>query len=366
MKYLRKAAARERRAPILWWFLMALAMGGMLCVVMWHHSKDGALFLGLILGTAWMAPLVAFLSLAAPRRATVPAPAPGEGSFSEWMKQTRLLGRVLLYYADNKELSKECHQSIQDARKDLRDTLKAHPLRDDLERICGRIRAGALKEVKAGFWRVNSSRIRELTREMEESMASGATEDEQLLMQQMVVEDAAALMARHCMPRMLERERLACAVDCAWLAAQAAPAHKGNLTPIELAARLVIEWSDFSEPWQPACMLRHALESVGVAPSIPAILPVASLQEEAPASPANETTEAPSAPCPALTSPEISPSKVSDGTVRPDSPHRRRVRVRVRRDRRYHRRRRGPSIFDILLSFGQWVRYSVRSWMLYR
>ena len=45
-------------------------------------------------------------------------------------------------------------------------------------------------------------------------------------------------------------------------------------------------------------------------------------------------------------------------------PHRHRVRVRVRKRRRH--RYRGPSILDILLSFGQWLRYSIRSWMLYR
>ena len=44
----------------------------------------------------------------------------------------------------------------------------------------------------------------------------------------------------------------------------------------------------------------------------------------------------------------------------------RRVRVRSRSSRRHHRRHLGPSVFDNLLSFGQWVRYSVRSWLLTR
>ena len=46
---------------------------------------------------------------------------------------------------------------------------------------------------------------------------------------------------------------------------------------------------------------------------------------------------------------------------------RKRVRVRVgRRHRPRHHSHRGPSILGIFLSFGQWIRYSVRSWMLYR
>ena len=38
---------------------------------------------------------------------------------------------------------------------------------------------------------------------------------------QAAVEKSAAMMTRNCMPRMLERERLACAMNCAWLAVQA-------------------------------------------------------------------------------------------------------------------------------------------------
>jgi hypothetical protein len=46
-------------------------------------------------------------------------------------------------------------------------------------------------------------------------------------------------------------------------------------------------------------------------------------------------------------------------------PPRKRVRVRVRRQ--YRRAKyRGPSVFQVLLSFGQWVRYSFRSWLFYR
>ena len=43
----------------------------------------------------------------------------------------------------------------------------------------------------------------------------------------------------------------------------------------------------------------------------------------------------------------------------------RRVRVR-HKHRRHSHRSRGPSPVDVFLSFGQWLRYSVRAWMLFR
>jgi len=367
MKYLRKAAARERRAPILWWFLMIATMTGMLCLLIWQHSHDFSIFLGFLLAGIWFAPLVAFLSLSAPRRARAPVPEPGAGSYRDWIKQARLLGRLLLYYADNPELSDEVKQSIRLAREDLRDTLKAHPLSDDLERVCGRIRSGALQKVKAGFWDEHRRHIEELAHEVESSIHASDDEDEQLLIQHSVVEDAAALMARHCMPRMLERERLACAIDCSWLAAQTAVAHREQVSPAELAARLVIEWSDFSEPWQPARVLRRVLGAVGVKPTLPMPVSVVPVSDSVPAPLAPELSADESlADSPSAT---ISTPPAKAGEESPPSlpPKRRKVRVRVRRDhRRYRQKKCGPSIQDILLSFGQWIRYSIRSWMLYR
>ena len=296
------------------------------------HSKPMGVLLAILLAAAWSAPLVAFVSLAMPRRAKRPAPAPGEGTYDEWMKQARLLGRVLLYYGDNSQMPAELRRALHAAREDLRDTFRAHPLRDDLERVCGRIRAGALKAAKDWFAREYRRDIRELANEYEQAALAGMDPDRRLVALQGAVSNAAALMSRKCMPRMLERERLACAVDCAWLAVQVAVERSGRVSPVDLAEMLVIEWSDFSEPWLPARALGRALERLAPPP-----VAVADSAAAAPAAPA------------------------APGT-------RRRVRVRVKKRRHHHRRfwNRGPSIADILLSFGQWLRYSVRAWMLYR
>ncbi len=336
MRRLRQAAARERRAPIYWWLATMLATGGGLVWSVHVVSRPAAFLLAVVLAAAWVAPLAALQSLAVPRRAKVPPPAPGAGAFGDWMKQARLLGRLLLYYGDNPDLPADVRQTLRAAREDLRDTLKAHPLRDDLERVCGRIRGGAVAQVKAWLWRQYGPRIGEIAAEYAQAAAGGIDEDARLLALQDAVANSAARMTHCCMPRMLERERLACAVDCAWLAMVAVLEHHDGASPVELAAAFVILWSDFSEPWNPAQAIRRAfalLASPGPAPAASAPPP----------------TSAP-----------------AEGTlvVRNGKRYRR---VRVRRQRRHASRRdRGPGIGDILLSFGQWVRYSIRAWMLYR
>lgn len=337
MRQLRQAAARERRAPIFWWLAVMLVSGGALVALANGHSWYVATLLVFLLMAAWLAPLVALQSLSAPRRATTPAPAPGEGTYDEWRKQARLLGRVLLYYEDNPNLPPEIQRSIRAAREDLRDTLKAHPLRDDLERVCGRVREGAIQEVKDWFGREYRSDIRELADAYEREAAAHMDEDARLLALQAAVEKAAAMMSRNCMPRMLERERLACAVDCAWLAVQAAVVHAGRISPVDLAESLVVEWADFSEPWQPARALRRAMERMARKEPVPEPAPV----------------------------PGAVPEDSSGTLVIKNGRKYRRVRVR-RKSRRPASRRPGPSLVDVFLSFGQWVRYSVRAWMLYR
>jgi hypothetical protein len=334
MKQLRQAAARERRAPILWWLLLMIATGSLLVVMVYDHTRPGAILLGILLAAAWVAPLIALQSLATPRRAKHSAPAPGEGTYNEWMTQARLLGRVLLYYSENPNLPSELRCALHAAREDLHDTFKAHPLRDDLERVCQRVRDGALQETKEWFGREYRSDIRELANEYERAAVVGMDPDKRLLALQAAVEKAAVLMSQNCMPRMLERERLACAVDCAWLAVQAAVERTEPISPVDLAEMLVIQWSDFSEPWLPARSLRLALAQM------------------------ERVSSAASAPAPV-----DGAAAVSSGNGKKY----RRVRVRVRRSHRRHTHRRpGTSLLDIILSFGQWVRYSVRAWMLYR
>lgn len=331
MQQLRQAAARERRFPIFWWLFLMVLTGGMFVAAVYDTAPHAAWLIAVLLAAAWVAPLVALQSLIPPRRAATLAPASGTGSYREWLRQARQLGRLLLYYEENREAEPELRDALRAARADLNDTLKAHPLRDDLERVCDRIRSGAVPAMKAWLWRDNAERIREIVREYEREVAERPDEDDRLIALQTAVENAAADMTRHCLPRMLERERLLCARDCAWLASQAASGHGGRFSPIELAAALVIEWGDFSEPWQPARMLRRA---------------VARLEQT------GRAAAAASGPAPEV-------------PVAANGQRLRRVRVRVRRKRR-HRRHRGHSLVDILLSFGQWVRYSFRAFMFYR
>lgn len=344
MQQLRQAAARERRAPIYWWLLLMVATGGALVWAVHGHSRPGAFFVAVLLGAAWAAPLVALRSLMAPPRAQKPAPAPGAGSFADWLTQARMLGRVLLYYQDNPELPVDVQQEIRAAREDLRDVLRAHPLRDDLERVCARVRDGAVRDVKEWFAREYRRDIRELANDYEQAAAAGMDPDKRMVALRQAVEKSAAMMSRNCMPRMLERERLACAVDCAWLAVQGVVAGPPHVSPVDLVEVLVIEWSDFSEPWLPATALRRALARLDRADARPAPEPP----------PVAEPTAA-------------APVPERGNVVVRNGKRYRRVRVR-RKHRRHHRRfwNRGPSLVDVFLSFGQWVRYSIRAWMLYR
>lgn len=331
--------------------------------VVFQKSPVGAVLLAALVVAAWGAPLAAFASLAAPRRARRAPPRPGEGSYNDWKKQARLLGRMLLYCEDGNDLPASLRKIMRDAREDLSDTFGAHPLRDDLERVCGRVREGAIRELKRWFWLEYRSRVQELREDYEAALDRGMDEDERLLALQLAVENAAAVMVRRCMPRMLERERLGCARDCAWLAVQGTAMGAIRHSPIELAGALVVEWCDFSEPWLPAQMLGRAVERLdrtyGGAEGVAA-------PEEAMG--ASATGGGRGTPAP-----EVALADAAGDLAAPaaagDHPNaiRKRVRVRVRRGHRRHSRHyRGPSILDIVLSFAQWVRYSVRSWMLYR
>ena len=115
MHQLRQAAARERQVPILWWFLMMLLAGGALVALLFRHSPPAAALVAILLAAVWLAPLVALASLAAPHRTKKPAPEPGAGTFDEWLRQARQLGRVLLYYEDNPQLSPDIRQSRSSA-----------------------------------------------------------------------------------------------------------------------------------------------------------------------------------------------------------------------------------------------------------
>lgn len=345
MHRLREAAARERRFPILWWLFLMVLTGGMFFVVVYHTSPPAAWLVGVLLLAAWAAPILALQSMTPPRRPATPVPPPGLGSFSDWKKQARLIGRMIIYYEENRDIPQDLRRALGRAAHDLRDTLRSHPLRDDLERICSRVREETFQQMKDWLWRNNSRYVRTVQNHYAKALHGAASEDERLVLLQNAVEDAAAEMARQCMPRLLERERLMCARDCAWLATQTVGGMTGKISPIALAAALVVEWSDFSEPWQPARMLHRATARLDLTPAV-AMESESSLSGE----PASAS---------AATGTQTEKFVIRNG--------RRYRRVRVRRSgRRRSRRARGPTLLNILLSFGQWVRYSVRSWMLYR
>lgn len=343
MNQLRQVAAKERHGPILWWFFLLIMTNLALLCMVHQHSRQRAVVYGIFLSVAWLAPLALLRARAAPRRAGQPAPEPGEDTFVAWHRYARALGRVLMYYEEIRERPPEISRKLYEARADLRDTLRAHPLRDDLERVCQRIREGAIVPTQAWFAQKFDPEIRALANEYEQAAAAQMGEDRRLLALQRAVENAAALMSRRCMPRMLESERLQCATNCAWLAAQSAAVHAGQISPVDLAEMLVIEWSDFSQPWQPAQALDRALQRLAQATSAPVVPATA---EVLAASPVDATTR--------------------QGTIVYRGGKRYR-RVRVHRQRARRRRYRpGAQIAAIFLSFAQWIRYSLRAWMLYR
>ena len=208
MNRLRQVATSERRGPIVWWFVLLLATNLVLLVLAYKYSWRWTAFFGALLMAAWVAPLALMHARAAPRRAKRMPPQPGEGTFDEWAQYARTLGRLVMYYGDILDLSPEIRRKLKDAQADLRDTLRAHPLRDDLERVCERIRAGAVEPIKDWFARKHDPEIRALENAYEQAASVRMDEDFHLLTLQAAVENAAALMTRSCMPRQLVRDGL--------------------------------------------------------------------------------------------------------------------------------------------------------------
>lgn len=347
MRALRKAAERERQVPLLWFALLLVLTGSSLVYLIYHQSPWAALLVGGLVLVGGLAPWAALHSLRPPRRPTKAPPPPGQGSFSDWLEQVHALGRLLLYYEDNPDLPAEIQAALRRGREDLRDTLRAHPLRDDLERLCQRLRSGPIEEVKSWFARTYHPDLRVIANEYEQAASRQLDENDRLQRLQDAVEKAADLMTHRCMPRMLENERLHCAQQCAWLAVQAAAVHLGRVSPVELSEMLVIEWCDFSMPWQPAAALQEAWRRLQVLTAVELVQPA-----DPPAG----------SPAPALAAPDASPASAEGEIVIRNGRRYRRVRVRRRRRRNHSH---NPSLVDLVLTFGQWLRYSVRAWWLY-
>ena len=350
MNVLKRAAAREQLLPFIWWMGIAMAMWLLLLVLMFHHSMAGFVVIAIAGPLGWAVPLVLTRALSAPQRAKVPAPLPGHGRYRDWVRQVSLLGRVLMYHEDNPDLPRDLRHRLHATREDMGGLLRAHSPLEDLVQLCEDVRQGILPELKQTFWGHFRSRVRDLRVQYERELAGGMEPDCQLACLQEAVEGAAALATRYCIPRMLERERLYCAHACAWLAAHGSRGVHADLSPIDLAAALVVEWCDFSEPWLPAIVLQRAVTRLKESAQADA----AELAQAAAAAAA--ATSAPPEECPGAPAAALPAKRVK-------------VRVRVKRrsgHRRHCRHYRGPGMWDIMLSFIQWLRYSVRSWLLYR
>jgi hypothetical protein len=349
----RRAATRERLAFAGWWAALALVCGAGLVAFVWARWPTVGLFSAVVLAGAWLGPVLAWASLRAPHRNDAPWPAPGAG-YDAWRRQANALGRMLLYHQDDPALPKNVRQELREAHRGLRSVLRAHPLADDLERECARLRDGPIRLMKKTAWLSVWPTVKDLEREWFDSSSSHTGAARQHLLHELVGA-AAAAATEGVLPRLLARERWECVELCTDYSLQLAAAPGRPLvSPIALSAALSIEWSDFSIPFDPEAAratLVAFLADAGV-PVPPAVAPSVA------------SAPAPAAPSPPAAEPAPAPAPAK---------HYRRVRVRVRHEHHHHRsllrRLVGPPLDSVRRGFGsffQWLRYWFRAWWLYR
>lgn len=370
------AATRERNVLPAWWLGLSLVLGG---ILIWKFAAamgtSMIVFAAIVLAGVAFAPWAARRSLTMPRRAAEPAPAPGEGTYDQWRRQCKWIGSFLIYELDNPNLSPEGRAAMRAACGEMRGVLKAHPLSDDLERLCLQMRRDGVEKGKEDLWQAMQPGIQECRNWMEEQMAEVDSIDQRMEFLREVIGGTVATLSRIVLPRLLEEERVLCMTDCVWLATYALHSVDTTAMPVELSAALVLEWSDLSQPWTPASALDRALERLNqpaaVFPS--SLAPVAAT---APAAAAPRTippeSSSPPPPAPVAPAPAAEPDAAADSTG--NGEHitiingKRYRRVRVRKYKRSHRRKKSHVMLmdarSILLSFGQWIRYSVRSWWM--
>jgi hypothetical protein len=336
------ASAREHRAFGVWWFFIALVTSLIVVWMLNAYSTTAAWFAAIILIGFSLAPWAALYSLKSPRRSVHPPPEPGQGDYDAWKRDASNLGRLLLYQEENAWLTQESRVFLKSACQDLRETLRAHPLSDDLERICLRIRREIIPQAKAAGWRAMWPALQKMQEAYEQRQAKAHTPGERMQVLREMTGGAAAMASRICMSRLLEGERVMCMMDCAWVAAYTLQGGTASVSPIALSAALVLEWSDFSIPWDPAVARQQALARLNA--------------------PAEAVEDVPKRD---VTLPETAPFEIP--LVISEKKYKR---VRVRKHKHHRSRWRhhsgAPSIGDIFVSFGQWIRYSIRSWWLNR
>ena len=350
----RRAATRERLAFAGWWAALALVCGAGLVAFVWARWPTVGLFASIALAGAWLGPVLAWASLRAPRRNDAPWPATGAG-YDSWRRQANAIGRMLLYHQDDPALPKNVRRELLQAHRDLRSVLRAHPLSDDLERECARLRDGPVALAKKTAWLAVWPTVKDLESSWRESASTHTGSARHHLLHELVGA-AAAAASEGVLPRLLARERWECVELTTDYSLQlAAVPGRPVVSPIALAAALAIEWSDFSIPFDPDPVRDHLaafLSANGIAPIVP---------ESTPLIPPAEVPTPAAVPEPPLTLPP------------PPQKHYRRVRVRVRHEHHHHRsllhRLVGPPLDSVSRGFGsffQWLRYWFRAWRLYR
>ena len=354
----RRAATRERLAFAGWWAGLAFACGAGLVAFIWARWPTVGLFAAVALGGAWLGPILAWASLRAPRRNELPWPPPGAG-YDAWHRQTNALGRMFLYHQDDPALPKNVRRELLQANRELRAVLRARPIGDDLERECTRLREGPVALAKKTAWLAVWPTVKDLEAAWRESATTHTGAARHHLLHELVGA-AAAAASEGVLPRLLARERWECVELTTDYSLQLAAAPgRPVVSPIALAAALAIEWADFSIPFDPEPVRDHLaafLSANGIAPAV-AVPPPAPLPPPPPPAEAPAPAEAPEPPI----------------TPPPPAKHYRRVRVRVRHERHHHRTLLCRMVEDSLssihrgcFSFAQWLRYVVRSWLLYR
>lgn len=258
MDLLRQAAKRERSGTGVWWGVMAAVGGAAAVALLWRSHPTMAKAAAALWALGWAAPLVAAASLRSPAPTGAP-PKKGGGTWDQWRALCTGLGRMLAWGMATCP-DREMREKMASAEKDLRDTLGAHPLKDDLERVCLRVATHAVAPLQTWFWREwLSGSAAQLRAEAERFMAEEEDEDGRMEVLSEAMENGAAKAMRCLYPAMLATEQEAGADACVLAAWQGA---KPGDPLVELAMALCLERGSMTRPWQPVRARAHALRLV--------------------------------------------------------------------------------------------------------
>lgn len=381
MDLLRQAAKRERSGTGVWWGVMAAVGGAAAVALLWRSHPMLAKAAAALWALGWAAPLAATASLRSPEEGG-PLPQAGGGTWDQWRDCCRLVGR-LLAWGEVTCPDAEMRKRLASAQKDLRDTLGAHPLKEDLERVCLRTERYALAPLRTWFWREwLAGSAAELRREAERAAAEAEDEAERVEIWSGAMEDAAAKAMRCLYPSILATEQEAGADACVLAAWQGA---RPGDPLVELAMALCLEWGPVRGGWRPAWARARAMRmartgrasgdwpgsgeeaSPGEEPVVVsgAWVPTAA-EEETPAAGGDAGTAA---------DVEASAAEEAVAAAAGAGASRHRVKIRTRRSRHRHGRGRSPwgrlkgwaeheiwRAWNIFATFSQRVRYKLKLW----